>query len=183
MGLAKKLDSPTLDWMPERQRLHAHAPGGARSRRQGGGRLSAVDASPARAGAAGGWQASLALRYMRREPRTVVHDRHDGPLRVLRSLYPEGDAICHSVLLHPPGGVVGGDTLAVHVEVEAGAHALLTTPGATRFYRSTGATAAQSLTARVAAGARLEWLPLEPSPTAAASPRTARASSSPRAPK
>lgn len=98
---------------------------------------------------------------MRRGPRTVVHDRHDGPLRVLRSLYPEGDAICHSVLLHPPGGVVGGDALAVQVEVEAEAHALLTTPGATRFYRSTGATAAQALTARVAAGARLEWLPLE----------------------
>ena len=93
--------------------------------------------------------------------RTVVHDRHDGPLRVLKSLYPEAPAICHSVLVHPPGGIVGGDTLAVDIDVAAGAHALITTPGATRFYRSLGEPALQAVQARVADGARLEWLPLE----------------------
>jgi urease accessory protein len=80
---------------------------------------------------------------------------------VLRSLYPEDPAVCHQVLVHPPGGIVGGDTLRLDVRLDAGAHALLTTPGATRFYRSGGATARQSLDARCGPDSRLEWLPLE----------------------
>ena len=111
------------------------------------------------------WKGSLALAYRRDElrgaPRTVLHDRHDGPLRVLASLYPESPAICHNVLVHPPGGLVGGDVLDIDITVDPGAHALITTPGATRFYRSTGAAATQRLHAMLADGARLEWLPLE----------------------
>jgi len=111
------------------------------------------------------WQGSLALAYrhdeLRGAPRTVLHDRHDGPLRVLASLYPETPAICHNVLVHPPGGLVGGDVLDIELTVDTGAHALVTTPGATRFYRSTGAPATQRLRATLATGARLEWLPLE----------------------
>ena len=111
------------------------------------------------------WQGSLALDYrrdtLRGVPRTVLHDRHDGPLRVLASLYPEAPAICHNVLVHPPGGLVGGDELDIDLTLARDAHALVTTPGATRFYRSTGATATQRLRASLAEGARLEWLPLE----------------------
>ena len=111
------------------------------------------------------WHGQLDLHYRRdasdARRRTIAHDRHDGPLRVLQSLYPEGDAVCHHVLVHPPGGVVGGDALNVHARLESGAHALITTPGATRFYRSAGEHALQTLTADVAEGARLEWLPLE----------------------
>ena len=108
-----------------------------------------------------GWRGELTLNYRFDGQRSVVHDRHSGPLRVLQSLYPEGDAICHNVLVHPPGGIVGGDVLHIEAALEAGAHALITTPGATRFYRSAGEPALQSLTACVADGARLEWLPLE----------------------
>ena len=111
------------------------------------------------------WRGSLSLDYRRDPhssvPRTVVHDRHDGPLRVLASLYPEAPAVCHNVLVHPPGGIVGGDELAVDVTLAEGAHALVTTAGATRFYRSTGAPAVQTLQATLAADTRLEWLPLE----------------------
>ncbi len=110
---------------------------------------------------AGGWQARLALRYRRAGARTVAHDRHEGPLRVLQALYPEGEAVCHHVLVHPPGGVVGGDVLDVDLHAAAGAHALVTTPGATRFYRSGGRAAAQQVRLHLEAGARLEWLPLE----------------------
>jgi urease accessory protein len=108
-----------------------------------------------------GWHGSLALAYRRRGEQTIVHDRHDGPLRVLRSLHPEGPGVCHSVLVHPPGGIVGGDVLQLNVTLAAGAHALLTTPGAARFYRSAGASAEQSLEVHAEAGSRLEWLPLE----------------------
>jgi urease accessory protein len=111
------------------------------------------------------WQGSLALDYRRDEvhgaARTVVHDRHDGPLRVLASLYPETPGICHNVLVHPPGGLVGGDRLDIAITLAPDAHALVTTPGATRFYRSIGAPATQRLHASIADGARLEWLPLE----------------------
>lgn len=108
-----------------------------------------------------GWHAQLELDYRRQAARTVAHFRHDGPLRVLKSLYPEAAAICHNVLVHPPGGLVGGDVLDVQVRVGPAAHGLVTTPGATRFYRSEGDLAAQRVRLDVAAGARLEWLPLE----------------------
>jgi urease accessory protein len=108
-----------------------------------------------------GWHGHLKLTYRNKAKRSVVHDEHNGPLRILQSLYPEGDAICHNVLVHPPGGVVGGDVLQISAHVGTGSHALITTPGATRFYRSTGALAQQMLTAQVDDGARLEWLPLE----------------------
>jgi urease accessory protein len=107
------------------------------------------------------WHGRLQLNYRLDAGCTTAHDRHEGPLRVLQRLYPEGPAICHHVLVHPPGGIVGGDTLAVEAALAAGAHALITTPGAARFYRSAGETAVQSVHARLAAGARLEWLPLE----------------------
>lgn len=109
-----------------------------------------------------GWRGELQLRYRRDGAgRCIAHDRHSGPLRVLQPLYPEGPGICHHVIVHPPGGVVGGDELLIDVEADAGAHALLTTPGATRFYRSDGAVALQQVRLRVHGGARVEWLPLE----------------------
>ena len=107
------------------------------------------------------WHAALALDYTLESDRSVARFVHDGPLRVLQTLYPEGDAICHNVLVHPPGGLVGGDTLDIRVNVGGGAHALVTTPGATRFYRSEGELALQRTQLRLQAGARMEWLPLE----------------------
>ncbi|MEA3395328.1 MAG: urease accessory protein UreD [Pseudomonadota bacterium] len=107
------------------------------------------------------WHATLDLRYTRQHQRTVAHHHHKGPLRVLQSLYPEGNAVCHNVLVHPPGGLVGGDTLTIKIEVQPEAHGLVTTPGATRFYKSATEPAVQSVHAQLAPGARLEWLPLE----------------------
>jgi urease accessory protein len=109
------------------------------------------------------WHARLNLDYRADAATrgTRLDFRHDGPLRILKSLFPEGPEVCHSVLVHPPGGLVGGDTLTVDLDIAPGAHGLLTTPGATRFYRSSGDRAVQAVNARVADGARLEWLPLE----------------------
>ncbi len=107
------------------------------------------------------WLARLDLDYTLEAERSVARYLHQGPLRILQSLYPEGDAVCHNVLVHPPSGLVGGDTLDMHVTVAEGAHGLVTTPGATRFYRSEAGLATQQVHARVESGARLEWLPLE----------------------
>lgn len=107
------------------------------------------------------WHAELQLDYIARNGKTVVRHTHSGPLRVLQSLYPEGDALCHNVLVHPPGGLVGGDTLDLSVRLQTDAQALITTPGATRFYRSDGALARQHTRIELHAGARLQWLPLE----------------------
>ncbi len=108
-----------------------------------------------------GWKAQLTLQYTHCDGRTGAHDLHEGPLRVLQRLYPEGPGICHHVIVHPPGGVVGGDELHVQATLEVGAHALVTTPGATRFYRSEGAGALQHTRLKLAPGARMEWLPME----------------------
>ena len=111
------------------------------------------------------WNASLKLSYTRRDSlgrsKTVAHFNHIGPLRILQSLYPESDSICHNVLVHPPGGLVGGDTLDIKIDVAPGAHGLLTTPGATRFYRSDGEAALQRTSINLNTDARMEWLPLE----------------------
>jgi urease accessory protein len=107
------------------------------------------------------WHAQLDIAYAMENGRTAVRHRHEGPLRVLQTLYPEGTGIAHNVLVHPPSGIVGGDTLDVTVRVGPGAHALVTTPGAARFYRSEGETAVQRARLDVESGGRLEWLPLE----------------------
>jgi urease accessory protein len=104
---------------------------------------------------------SLELSYRRHGDATRAADRHHGPMRVLQALYPEGPGVCHHVLVHPPGGMVGGDRLDVSVQVGEQAHAVITTPGAARFYRSGSLSALQRVTLHLRPGARLEWLPLE----------------------
>ena len=90
----------------------------------------------------------------------LARKRQLGPLTVQRPFYPEG-APCHIYLLHPPGGVVGGDRLAISVGAAPGAQVLITTPGAAKLYRSAGAEALQTQHLQVADGAVLEWFPQE----------------------
>jgi len=107
-----------------------------------------------------GWRADLRLGFRKCPGKTVLAERfRKGPLAVQRSLYPEGD-LCHVYLLHPPGGVAGGDRLQIRADVAPHAAALVTTPGATKFYRSIGPRAYQQQSLHVAAGS-LEWLPQE----------------------
>lgn len=108
-----------------------------------------------------GWRARIALTYaVRREKTRLIASQRIGPLSVQRAFYPE-DSVCHSYLLHPPGGVVGGDRLEVFVEVKPQAHALITTPGATKFYRSGGRLAHYHQHLQVDQDGALEWFPQE----------------------
>jgi len=107
-----------------------------------------------------GWHARLELGFGCRDGRTVLERRvHSGPLVVQKALYPEGDSVCQCIVVHPPGGIAGGDALTLAVDVGPRAVAQLTTPGAAKWYRSSGAEARQTFTARVADGAALEWMP------------------------
>ncbi|MBP5122539.1 urease accessory protein UreD [Pseudomonas protegens] len=107
------------------------------------------------------WHAELELAYARCGPTTrPVLRRHLGPLRVQKHLYAEGPEVCQHIIVHPPGGIAGGDRLAISARVDSGAWAQLTSPGAAKWYRATGP-ASQALNLQVAPGATLEWLPQE----------------------
>lgn len=109
------------------------------------------------------WRARLALEFsVQNERRSVLSAReHEGPVLVQRALYPEGPGVCHIAILHPPSGIAGGDVVDLRIQVAPGAHAALTTPGATRWYKANGREAVQTVHLAVAAGGRLDWLPLE----------------------
>lgn len=119
-------------------------------------------AAPAEIDPSTGWAAELSLAFAARGTATVLARRqHRGPLTVQRPFYPEGPAVCQVTLLHPPGGLVGGDQLQLTATLDAGAQALITTPAASKIYRSTAAVARQRQHFHLAAGAALEWLPQE----------------------
>ena len=105
-----------------------------------------------------GWRAQLALEFRRDAGRTVLAKRRaEGPLVVQKPLYPEGPEVCHVIVVHPPGGIAGGDELSLRAQSEGSA--LLTTPGAAKWYRSSGPKAKQTLAFDV--HGTLEWLPRE----------------------
>jgi urease accessory protein len=107
------------------------------------------------------WHAELELAYGRFGASTrPTLRRHCGPLRVQKHLYGDGPEVCQHIIVHPPGGIAGGDRLDIDVQVGADAWAQLTSPGAAKWYRAKGP-AYQQLKLRVEAGATLEWLPQE----------------------
>ncbi|WP_239651791.1 urease accessory protein UreD [Neosynechococcus sphagnicola] len=109
-----------------------------------------------------GWQGSLDLRFGRKGNETqLIHAYTQAPLKIQRPFYPEGTDVCHGVLLHTAGGMVGGDRLSMTLQLEPQAHALITTVAANKIYRSNGLAAQQVLQIQVAEGACLEWLPQE----------------------
>jgi urease accessory protein len=106
-----------------------------------------------------GRDGALRLAFERRGTSTVLTAcRSTLPLQVLAPVALEDPAAIVS-MLNPTGGVLGGDRLTVDIDVGAGAHACLTTPSATRVYRSAGAPAVQTTRARLAPGAVCEWVP------------------------
>ena len=107
------------------------------------------------------WQGELDLRFTKAENRTTLcRRRHFGPLRVQKPLYPEGPEICHVVVIHPPGGLADRDDLSIRLTLEQGAHSVLTTPGATKWYKAKEGSTLR-VTIVLQRGAILEWLPNE----------------------
>ncbi|MRW88715.1 urease accessory protein UreD [Duganella sp. FT80W] len=110
----------------------------------------------------GAWQASLTLGFADDAGTTRLYNKlHHGPLRVQKALYPEDERVCQAIIVHPPGGVVGGDQLEIDIGVGAQAHAFITTPGAAKWYQANGKVSRQSVHLHVNEHAALEWLPQE----------------------
>ncbi len=107
-------------------------------------------------------EATLSLGFARDGDTTRLIERtHYGPLRVQKPLYPEGPEVCHAIVVHPPGGVVGGDWLAITARAGERAQALLTSPGAAKWYKANAQVSQQQVALTIEAGATLEWLPQE----------------------
>ena len=108
------------------------------------------------------WKARLDLEFKERDNTSYLSFRkHCGPLQIQRPFYPDNSGACHVYILHPPGGVVGGDQLDINIELHEKTEVLVTTPAATKFYRSNGAEAKTTQIFKVAKNAYLEWLPQE----------------------
>lgn len=109
-----------------------------------------------------GWHGKLHLIYADRQNSTqLIYNHQQAPLKVQRPFYPEGEKVCHSVMLHTAGGVVGGDRLSAHLHLQPNSQVVITTAAASKIYRSNGLQARQSIDIRVDSGGTLEWLPQE----------------------
>ena len=109
-----------------------------------------------------GWHGKLNLVYADRQGKTqLIYNHQQAPLKVQRPFYPEGEKVCHSVILHTAGGIVGGDRLSSNIHLQPQTQALITTSAASKIYRSNGLQARQTIQMQVDAGACLEWLPQE----------------------
>lgn len=107
-------------------------------------------------------EARLSLGFAEDGGTTRLVDRsHFGPLLVQKPLYPEGRRVCQVVVIHPPGGVVGGDELEIAAKVGVSANAQITTPGAAKWYKANGHVSHQNIRLEVSAGGSLEWVPQE----------------------
>jgi urease accessory protein len=122
---------------------------------------AAMTAAPKSSPAKKNWHASLDLLIGMANGKSVVSkSRQNGPLTIQSPFYPE-DGVCHLYLLHPPGGIVGGDVLELSVSTQQHSSVLLTTPGATKFYKTNGEIATQNQRVRISDQSSLELLPQE----------------------
>lgn len=108
------------------------------------------------------WQGSAHLLYTVRQGKTLPQRSYaQAPLKLQKPLYPEGEEICHSILVHTAGGMAAGDRLEMTVQMEPDSRALITTAAANKIYRSTGELAQQVTHISLASGSCLEWFPQE----------------------
>lgn len=108
------------------------------------------------------WEGQLRLQFDRNAQGTrLARSYQQAPLKIVSPYYPEGPGICHAVTLHNAGGIVGGDRLAIDVEVGPGSHAAVTSASAGKVYGSPGREARQVTRLTLGPDACLEWLPQE----------------------
>ncbi|EZQ01023.1 urease accessory protein UreD [Acinetobacter sp. Ver3] len=108
------------------------------------------------------WFAKLELGFTKDSNRTILaHRKHFGPVRVQKMLWPEKTGVCHAIIVHPPAGIAGGDHLTFEMKIDQDSHALVTTPGAGKWYKTNLKQAFQHIHIHVQDEAIFEWLPQE----------------------
>jgi urease accessory protein len=101
----------------------------------------------------------LKLRFARCGGNTILaQSRFSLPLQALAPLT-LADGSSYLMLLNPTGGVLGGDRLVTEIDLEPGTHVCLSTPSATRVYRTVGEPAILDTVIRVGEGGTLEYFP------------------------
>lgn len=109
-----------------------------------------------------GWHGKLNMIFSDRAGITkIISDRTQAPLKIQRPFYPENPDICHTVILHTAGGIVGGDRLSLNLHLQPNSKALITTASASKIYRSNGLQARQNIEIKIDNNAYLEWFPQE----------------------
>ena len=109
------------------------------------------------------WRGSISLETRKIRGSTRLSSfKHEGPLRVQRPFL-QDDGSCHIYLIHPPGGVVGGDSLLVHFEGHEKTNTVITSSAASKFYSCEGGLPDQKVSQdfKIGKGSLLEWVPQE----------------------
>ncbi len=109
------------------------------------------------------WLAQFSVTFFSVDSSTRMgKTEHYGPLRVQRPFHPEGPECLHFYLLHPPGGLVGGDRLSIDLHLQQNSHVLMTTPSAGKIYRNiSDHPQGQFVSLKVDDAAVLEYFPQE----------------------
>jgi urease accessory protein len=105
------------------------------------------------------WHGCIELGFEVQGSNTILQRSYaHAPLKIQRPFYPESE-ICHTVILHSAGGMVGGDRLTYQIDLAPQSQALITTAAAAKIYRSQGDVSQQQVQINIAENAYLEWLP------------------------
>lgn len=108
------------------------------------------------------WHGKIELAYEKRADKTEMRRCFtQSPFKIQRPFYPEGQGICHTILLHTAGGIVGGDRLTQTLQLQPHSHVFLTTAAANKIYRSNGQRAEQTAEVNLATHSVLEYFPQE----------------------
>ena len=108
------------------------------------------------------WHGIVDLTYSKQDGGTkITNSFTQAPFKIQRPFYPEGNEICHSIVLHTAGGLVGGDLLSQNILLEPDSRSLITTTAASKIYRSNGHQAKQDINIHLHQGSFLEFLPQE----------------------
>jgi urease accessory protein len=107
-----------------------------------------------------GKEGILHLRFEKKERRTVLSDSFSKmPMRAFSPFYPDETGCAYTYLVNPTGGLVGGDRIEIEIAIQEHAHAFVTTPSATKIYRSLGPLASQELQVILKKQSILEYIP------------------------
>jgi urease accessory protein len=117
---------------------------------------------PSKSDESASWRGAIRLHYDVVDAKTRLAEVwHQAPLKVQRPLYPESNGICHTILIHTAGGMVGGDRLNYRLTLAPHAHAVVTTAAASKIYGAQGKKTEQVIDIDIGENAYLEWLPQE----------------------